>query len=264
MESENIMIDITSTVLPIIRATRELLLPKYGCVEELTRKGAYPASAVTELDLAVEAFLAAELKKSHPSIGFVGEESGGDRSAERFWLCDPIDGTGYYIRGVPFCTVMLALIEGEKVVFGAIYDFVNDVVYHAERGKGAFANERKISVSGRGIDNAYIMLESRIEKQENLALYLELHKRVCLTKTMCSGYEHVMVATGGAEARICRDPYGKDYDYAAGSLLVEEAGGIVANLGKHSYDYRNRDYIAANPVIFKALTEGSDALFPLE
>ena len=74
----------------------------------------------------------------------------------------------------------------------------------------------------------------------------------------------MLVATGKIEGRVNFDPWGKDYDYAAGSLLVQEAGGIVANLGKRTYDYRNYDYIAASPTMYKVLTEGPDAIFPIE
>jgi myo-inositol-1(or 4)-monophosphatase len=136
-------------VLPIVRRTRDMLLPGYGRIGELARKAGNAHSVVTELDHAVEAFLSAELQELDPDIGFVGEECGGDANAERFWLCDPIDGTVHYLRGMPYCTVMLALIEGHQVQLAAIYDFVHDIIYHAERGQGAFANGERIRVSDR-------------------------------------------------------------------------------------------------------------------
>ena len=58
--------------------------------------------------------------------------------------------------------------------------------------------------------------------------------------------------------------YGKDYDFAPGSLLVSEAGGVVANIGKTTYDYRNLNFIASNRPVFTALTEGAGALFPIQ
>jgi myo-inositol-1(or 4)-monophosphatase len=258
------MSDIAQTVLPIIRKTREMLMPKYGRIEELGRKSTHAASAVTELDHAVEAFLAAELALVDPRSGFVGEETGGDREASRFWLCDPIDGTMYFIRGMPFCTTMLALIEDGKVRFGVIYDFVNDAAYHAELGSGAFMNAERIRVSERDAQSACVMIESDISQKANLARFARVSFDFVTTKTICSGYEHVLVASGKAEARICCQPFGSDYDYAPGALLIQEAGGIVANLGKRTYDFRDYDYIAANPATFKALTEGSDAIFPIK
>lgn len=63
-----------------------------------------------------------------------------------------------------------------------------------------------------------------------------------------------MVAAGKVDGRVTFEPYGNDYDFAPGSLLVEEAGGVVRNLGSDTYDYRNTDFIAANPIIYKELT----------
>ena len=83
-------------------------------------------------------------------------------------------------------------------------------------------------------------------------------------KAGSSGFEFAMVASGKLDGRLCFDSYGKDYDFAPGSLLVEEAGGVVANIGSREYDYRNGNFIAANPLVFKQLTEGPDAIFPIE
>jgi len=241
-----------------------MLMPQFGRIQALKYKGADASSIVTERDIAVETFIADELQKSRPDIGFVGEEHGGDRSAERFWLCDPIDGTGYYERGVPLCTVMLALIEYGEVTFGAVYDFVNDKLYHAEHGKGAFENDVPIHVSDRGLRDGYVFLESDIEQDGNVALFVELPRQTRYEVTMAAGSDFVEVATGRREARITKNPFGKDYDYAPGALLVKEAGGIVTNIGKRTFDYRNLDSIAANPTTYKDLTEGKDAIFPIK
>ncbi len=73
-----------------------------------------------------------------------------------------------------------------------------------------------------------------------------------------------MVASGKLEGRVTLDPYGKIWDYAPGSLLVSEVGGIVTNIGKETYDYRNLNSIVTNPIIYKELTEGETAIFPVE
>lgn len=240
-----------------------MLLPQWGKAEIVKQKNPNGADVVTALDLEVEHFLSDRLRSIDPGITFAGEEYGGARTDERFWLCDPIDGTAHYVRGLPFCTVMLALIEKGKVTFSVVYDFLNDVVYHAERGKGAFRNDERIKVSTRTFGNAYFVWESHLEKQKNLDTFLKLYKKMIPVKTISAGWEFAMVASGKLEARVTFDPHGKDYDFASGSLLVEEAGGIVANLGTRTYDYRNTDFIAANPVVFKELTEGPDAVFPI-
>lgn len=249
--------------LSIVRSTRALSFPQWGKAEAVEKKGSDAGSVVTELDRSIEKYLETELHKLDPDALFVGEEFGGDRSAEKFWLCDPIDGTGLYIRGMLGCTTMLARVEAGQVVFSAVYDFVNDVMYHAELGQGAFANGLPMRVSDRSLDDAYITWETHINKPENLSLYLKLSARVIGLKMMNAGYRAALVASGKLEACICFDPHGKDFDFAPGALLISEAGGVVANIGANSYDYRNLDFIAANPNVYRALTSGPDAIFPV-
>lgn len=254
---------LTSEVEPIVRKTREMLLPYWGNIEEGSKKSEAANSVVTRLDLEVEQYLADALAAVDPDAAFAGEEYGGSRDQKRFWLCDPIDGTAHFVRGLPFCTVMLALIEEGQVNFSMIYDFVRDELYHAERGGGAFKDAEPIRVSSRTLADAYVAFESRIEKRENLDMMQRLRKKMVLCSSITAGYEHVLVANGKYEGRITLDPYGKDWDFAAGSLLVAEAGGVVANIGSLGYDYRNLSFIAANTEVYAALTEGADAPFPV-
>jgi len=247
----------------VVRRVRAIVMPFYGNVA-FSDKGGYRTDHVTELDVRVEEFLRAELAALYPGIPFVGEETGGDRSAARHWLCDPIDGTAHYIRGLPFCTTMLALVEDGRVTASVIYDFVGDVFFHAVRGAGSFRNGEPIHVSDRTLNHSYLGWETHLAKPENLETHLRLTAASSFFKTMNAGYEFALVATGKIEGRICFDPWGKDYDFAPGSLLVQEAGGIVANVGNHNYNFKNLNFLATNPRVFKELTEGPDAIFPIE
>lgn len=246
----------------VVRGVREMLLPHYYGEVAFTSKSEQGHDLVTELDVSVENYLRTKLEELYPDVPFVGEETGGDRGAPRKWLCDPIDGTVHFIRGNPFCTTMLALIEDGQVNMSFIYDFVGDVMYHAVRGGGAYRNGEPIHVSDRPLKGSYMGWETHIEKPENLKRHLALWSKSTFFKSVCAGTEFAMVAMGKLEGRVCFDPYGKDYDFAPGSLLVSEAGGIVANIGSTDYDYTNLNFIAANPVVYKELTEGYEALFP--
>lgn len=250
-------------VLPIVRATRAMLLPHFGNIKEEERKSDSPVDTVTRLDKEVELFLQERLSKRYPDIPFAGEEFGGSRDEERFWLCDPIDATGHFIHGLPLCTVMLALIEEQRVNFSVVYDFVNDIAYHAVRGGGAFANDTRLRVSDRSLSRAYLIWESHMDKRENWELFTKLYRKSGVLETLSAGWTFAMIASGKLDGRVTFDPWGFDYDFAPGSLLVEEAGGMVANIGSRAYDYRNGNFIAANPLVFKELTEGPGALFPI-
>ena len=257
------MENLVEKVLPIIRSTREITLPFYGKAESVAEKNGGTLDIVTKLDRDVEQYLREEFRKLDPSIGFVGEEFGGDRTVEKFWLVDPIDGTPHFVRGMPFCTTMVALIDKGEVVFSAVYSFAEDIMYHAEKGKGAFANGKKISVSDRPLTHSVVILETRLEKPANREIRDKLHGKCWLMQIACAGYELALVATGRIEGRIAADGFGKDYDYAPGSLLVQEAGGYVYNLGSDSYDYKNGNFIAGNKHLVEGLTEGLDAIFPV-
>lgn len=190
----------------------------------------------------------------------MGEEFGGDRKSETFWLSDPIDGTGHFIRGIPFCTTMLALVDKGQVAFALIYDFVNDDVYHAELGKGAYKNDEKISVSDRTLQQAYLHCEVNSNKEENRAVLSVVENKANLINTLNSGFEFVLVACGKTDGRIVYNGFGKDYDFAAGTLLVKEAGGIVRNFKSDNYDYKNLNFIATNPKVYEELVGSEDSI----
>jgi myo-inositol-1(or 4)-monophosphatase len=237
------------------------LLPHFGQVEHETKS--HSRDFVTKLDQQTEKFVAKKLLDLSPNIGFKGEEYGFHKKADTYWLCDPIDGTLQFIRGIPFCTTMLALVENDKPVIGIIYNFVSKELFTAIEGKGAYLNGQPITVSNRPVPEAVVVLESNQSLNRNVQLRAELRKRYYLMQLIVSGYEFGLIASGKIEGRICRDPYGSDHDYAPGALLVKEAGGVVTNIGKRTFRLSNCNFIAASPAVYKDLTEGENALLPI-
>jgi len=258
------MKDLTEKILPIIRSTRNMTLPFYGKVEVIAQKDESPHNVVTKLDHDVELFLKAEFNKLYPDIEFAGEEFGGSREHKKFWLVDPIDGTMHFVRGNPFCTTMVVLIEDGEPIFSAIYDFVNDIMYHAEKGKGSFKDGERINVGDRPVEQSVVALETDQSKPINVEIRNKVRERSLLFQSISAGYEFVLVATGKIEARICFDPFGHDYDFAPGCLLVAEAGGIVNNIGSESYDFKNVNLIAGNKHLVENFTNKSFGIFPLD
>ena len=242
-----------SSVAPIIEEVGNELVKSFGNIESVAQKTDSPGDVVTELDRTTEKTIAERLYVLYPSVQFVGEEFGGDDTAERFWLCDPIDGTAHFIRGIPFCATQIALIEEGQVVFSLIYNFITREMFSAQKGMGATLNGRPMHVSRRSLKDAYVCVETHREKKQNLDKFMEIDKRCPTLAMVNNGFDFSLVASGKIDAKVCFDPYGKDWDYAPGSLLVSEAGGIVKNLGSDSYEYRNHDFIAGNPVIYDEL-----------
>jgi myo-inositol-1(or 4)-monophosphatase len=243
------------SVAPIIEEAGIELRKDFGKVEAMAFKSASHGSAVTELDQKTERFIAERLHKLFPDIEFFGEEFGGNDKAERFWLVDPIDGTSNFIRGIPFSTTMIALIEGGQPIFSIIYNFMSKEMFSAKKGEGARLNGERVHVSKRPPNHAAVFFETNKRKKENLEKYLHVNEQFSILSTMNAGFEFCLVASGKIEARVCLDPHGKDWDYAPGALLVAEAGGIVRNLGSDDYDFRNHDFIAGSPAVYEALNK---------
>jgi len=229
-----------------------------------SKHGTNAVSVFAELDRRTEKFLEAELGKFSSEIGFIGEEFGVSSEADTTWLVDPIDGTGHFIRGLPFCQVMIALVEKGQVVLSVIHNIADDETYWAVRGKGAFCEDRRLSVSERPLSDSILAFETRMDDPKNYATYLALSERANSINFLTSGIEFCMIASGKLDGKVALKPYGKDWDFAPGSLLVTEAGGLAANIGSREYNYTNHDFLIANRIVFQELTEGDSAVFPIE
>lgn len=238
-----------------------ILKKHFGKAEINNNKSRRSVDVVTKLDTDIENFIAAKLYKYDSSIGFLGEEFGERKKSNRLWLVDPIDGTAHFVRGMPFCTTMIALVENGEVVLTIINNFITKELYTAEKNKGSKLNGNPIRVSNRTLKDSYISFESNLASEKNLRTYQALNDKCILFHTINCGYEYGLIASGKIEGRICVDPFGKDWDYAPGSLLVSEAGGIVRNVGKATYDYKNHNFIATNKITYEELTKDKTGLF---
>ena len=211
---------------------RPKLLAAQGAIEHKLKDD---ATVVTEMDLMVENTLHDELKKLDAGIGFSGEETGVDYTQKTFWLVDPIDGTESFIRGLPFCTNMITLIDNGQPTMSVIYNFSLDEYYLAIKGKGATMNGHPIHVSSRPMNRAYVTING-MGNPETLDQIGGLQGRSKdFIRVNASGYEQTAVARGASDAALTPPNY-NPWDIAPGALLIEEAGGRVANVG---YNVRN-------------------------
>ncbi len=253
------------------KETGRMLLPHYGNIKakvESDKAGDSIAGVFTELDENAERLLQERLEKfgneTGLDIGFTGEQYGEQHVADISWLVDPVDGTTHFIRGLPMCTVMIALIEKGEVLLAVIHDIANQETYWAARGQGAFRDGEKLMVSQRGLKKSLVCFESKLENPENLKKYMQIRQNTVTMVGLCSGYEFIMIASGKLDGKVCIEPYGKDWDFAPGSLLVQEAGGVATNIGRTDYNYHNHDIIIASETLYRELTNGPEAIFPVE
>ncbi len=244
-----------TVVRRVLQDVRPRLLQAYGNVSTRYKSD---NSEVTELDIYVEEELKKALKGFDNAIGFQGEETGAHGNQSTYWLADPIDGTMMFIRGLPTCTNMIALIDEGRPVLSVIYNFVLDEWYHAVRGQGAFLNGQRIRVNQTPqLSGAVFAIEVDVRRNNNRDFFAALWDcGIANLNLVCAGYEFAHVAAGKIAGRITKDAWAAPHDLAPGALLVEEAGGYVATPNRASYTVDAPDVIVCtNAQLFEQLKQ---------
>ncbi len=247
----------------VLDDVRPQLLQAYGNVSTRYKSD---NSEVTELDLHVEEELKRTLKAFDGAIGFQGEETGVHGNTHTYWLTDPIDGTMMFVRGVPFCTNMIALIDEGRPLLSVIYNFVLDEWYQAVAGRGAFLNGQRLHVNAlqQQLSGAVFAVEVDVRRNQNRDFFAVLWDcGVANMNLVCAGYEFAQVAAGKIAGRITKDAWAAPYDLAPGVLLVEEAGGYVATPNREPYTVEALDVIVcAHESLFAELVQAGLIQWP--
>jgi myo-inositol-1(or 4)-monophosphatase len=234
----------------------------FGEVENLqvSRKG--PADFVSTADLRAEQVLRGELAKARPGYGFLMEESGSRPSqdeAGRRWIIDPLDGTSNFLHGIPHFAVSVALEERGEIVAGVVYDPVKDEMFWAERGAGAYLNDRRLRVSGRTRpESSLIGTGIPFKGHGDHELFLRELRAVM---EICAGVRRAgtasldlaYVAAGRLDGFWERGL--SPWDIAAGVVLVREAGGYVSDFDARPLDIACGRILASNGHLHEVLRE---------
>ena len=206
---------------------------------------------VTTSDLAVQHFLTKELGALIPGSGFLCEEEDFADVAHRdIWVIDPIDGTANYARGIESCCISVALAREGEPVLGVVYSPWRGELYTAEKGRGAYCNGSPIHVSDRPFEQGLLFTALCVYRKELSRccsdiiydLYMECND---VRRTGSAAVELCLVAAGKAELyfEIRLMPW----DFAAASLILREAGGIVQDFdGRLPSVFKPTLVIAAN------------------
>ncbi len=193
-----------------------------------------PANFVTDTDMEVESFLQEGLKAAYPDIQFMGEEQ--DNSSidfsGSFWILDPVDGTTNLIHDYRHSAVSLALCSEGRVINGIIYCPFSDELFTAALGKGAFLNGAPIHVSRAAqLKDSLVSVGTTPYERQYADHTFEIMKQVFLhcqdiRRSGSAAMDLAFVACGRLEAFFEMNL--KPWDYAAGMLLIQEAGGDVS------------------------------------
>lgn len=214
---------------------------------------------VTEVDKAAEQEILYHLKKAYPDHAFIGEESGliGDKDAEYQWLIDPLDGTTNFIRGIPHYAVSLACLRNGVIEHAVVFDPVRQEEFTATRGRGAQRNGRRLRTR-KNFNKAEALFATGIPFGDKSAEEMDAFNQVMnnfatgsagIRRCGSAALDLAYVAAGRYDAywEIGIQPW----DMAAGILLVQEAGGMVADYlgGANSLD--NGHIVASSAKAFK-------------
>ena len=206
-----------------------------GEIENLQVSVKGPGDFVTAADRRAEKTLFEELSKARPGYGFVMEESGRVDGSDQShtWHIDPLDGTTNFLHGLPIFAISVGLERDGQVVAGVVYNPATDEMFVAERGQGAFANNRRLRVAARrDIAEALVSCGIPALGRANLhprfkAELAEVMARAGVLRRLgAAALDLAYVASGSYDA--CWERGVKSWDVAAGVLLVREAGGFVS------------------------------------
>jgi myo-inositol-1(or 4)-monophosphatase len=229
----------------------------FGEVEalQISKKGA--ADFVTAADTRAEQAIFEELSKSRPKYGFVMEERGEIEGADNSnrWVVDPLDGTTNFLHGLPQFAISIALERDRIPYAGVIYNPATDELYWAEKGEGAFMNDRRLRVSARkDLDTALFATGLPFKGRPGREQSLKETDRVLAETAGIRRY-------GAAALDLCYVAAGRfdaywerglnNWDVAAGIILVREAGGVVTEIDGGPKPSLNKSILAANAEIYE-------------
>lgn len=213
---------------------------------------------VTQADMDSEREVISILRRRLPDVSILAEESGAQQGDEaRRFIIDPLDGTTNFAHAYAMFAVSIGYEEHGRVVAGVVYDPIREELFTAEHGQGAFLNGRRISVSGtEALEKALLVTGFPYDLKDDLEGNLRLFKKFM-------GTSRAIRRDGSAALDLCYLAAGRfdgfweeklgPWDTAAGSLLVEEAGGKVTDFTGSPFHYSKKQVVASNHALHDAM-----------
>jgi myo-inositol-1(or 4)-monophosphatase len=240
----------------------------FGEVQNLQVSLKGPGDYVSQADRKAEKIVREELLKARPTYGFLGEESDeikGTDGAHR-WIVDPLDGTTNFLHGIPLFGTSIALERSGEIVAGVVYNPATDDLFTAERGGGAFVNDRRLRVSGRkNLSDSVIGCGAPHLGRGQHGRFLVQLRHVMgevagIRRLGSASIDLAYVAAGRFDGFW--EEYLSPWDVAAGVILIKEAGGFVSDLTGGSDFIEGGSIVAGNEHIHKALVEVANRPVP--
>ncbi len=234
----------------------------FGEVEQLQVSVKGPANFATSADHRSEETVYRELSRARPGYGFLMEERGSVEGADKThrWIVDPLDGTTNFMHGIPLFCIAIGLERDGEMVAALTYNPISDELYTAEKGQGAFMNNRRLRVAARKSLSDCVIgtgIPHRGRPTEHVRFLTEcrsLMPQVAgIRRSGSAATDLSWVASGRLDAHFERNLGA--WDVAAGSLLIREAGGHVSGADGEKFDVEAGSIAAGNATVHRALLD---------
>ncbi|WP_333794439.1 inositol monophosphatase family protein [Hyphomicrobium sp.] len=249
-----------NVMISAARKAGRSLARDFGEVEHLQVSVKGPANFVSAADHKAEDIIFKELSRARPGYGFLMEERGevpGDDKTHR-WIVDPLDGTTNFLHGIPHFAISIGLEREGVLVAGLVYNPATDELFTAEKGKGAFLNDRRrLRVAARRtLADAVVVTGIPHRGRPGHPRFMDEMSAVMmevagLRRSGSAALDLAYVAAGRYDGYWERGL--KAWDLAAGIVLVREAGGLVSDVEGRDKAYETGNVLAGNSAITKAL-----------
>ena len=233
-----------------------ILRKKFRKIRDIKFKDKF-GDPVTEADYASEKYIISAIRKKFPTHNILSEEDGNhNRQSDYLWIIDPLDGTSNFTMEIPFFCVSIAVARNNKILAGVIYDPIHNELFFAEKGNGAFLNNRKIAVSK--------VFEPKLSRTMMAWHGIDAKILGLLKKFSANGFVKVRaigsaalglayVAAGRGDAYVSLGC--KLWDVAAGVIIISEAGAEISDISGKEWDFQSATLVAANKILHGKITK---------
>mgnify|MGYP001203150619 CR=1 FL=1 len=240
------------------REAGKLIYKEFGKISEAKVQSKDIGDFVTTTDLETENILLKILKKHFPNSSYLTEESDPFKGNNETIVIDPIDGTTNFIHGIPSVAIVIGRVYNDEITDGIIFNPISNEFYFATKGKGAWCNNKKLTVSknkkianclvGATIPHANRGYKNYLKEIDDVA-----KKCAGFRCTGSAAIDLTLVATGKTDAFFQRNL--KLWDMCSGVLIVKEAGGRVTQPNGKEWTIKSSDIIASNSFVHKQIQE---------
>ncbi len=231
----------------------------FGEVEQLQVSLKGPGNFVSAADHRAEQIIFEELSRAREGYGFLMEERGAVEGADKThrWIVDPLDGTTNFLHGIPIFNISIGLEREGQIVAGVVYNPAMDELYTAEKGKGAFLNDRRLRVSGRKnlidcvMSTGTPTMTAQVHDQFLSEVRSVMNQVASFRRFGAAALDLCYVASGRLDGFWERNLH--PWDMAAGLLMIREAGGFVTDIHGGNDMFGTNSIVAANAHMHKSL-----------